>query len=312
MDFYDIFYFLYIYLNQLDGSCFFITNKKHDRARVAQWGESGKNVGTSKESWTEKQLWLLEEDKDRPGWYCIKNVHYKDYVIQAEKSKFGQVIKVTIGKVTHTDNQLWQMGQERTYFHIINYKYENAKIVKLGDQNEDLRVSTDLSCDGADLWKLTSKYKLVPPQWEIVWELDNRGSPRDVLHEITSGLTVSNTHTETINIGLEVSLQFAIGKCIGVELGASTKLSTAISSSLTRTETSSWSTTTTYTAPAKMNYRVKQMVARFTSKLSCDDIKVTYKTVPEAKNGDFEELCNEELCNESKIILIFKFVHLCI
>ena len=112
---------------ELNGNTFFIYNKKYEHAKLAQWGTGGRDVGTYEQAINPDQLWLLEENSSKPGYYYIKNAKHEGYRLAKWGSGDGQT-GVYNGQY-HYD-QLWRFQKEGDliYYRIYNRKYSSANL----------------------------------------------------------------------------------------------------------------------------------------------------------------------------------------
>ena len=269
-----------INLMEFDNKTFFIANKTFYRARLAQWGTDGRDVGTYEQGYYPDQLWMLKMDPKHPNYYTIENLRNPGYRI----AKWGGGDRdVGVYKGQYFENQLWRfnkVGDDE--YRIYNYAYKDAKIGKWGKGDGDWGTY-----DGPDaedqIWKLiprfTAKSKGGNADWSIIWKADNTQGTQDFseMVEVTQGINLNTSKTFSVKTGIDVSLEAAI-PFVGT---LSTKISTEISKSYSQSEEKSWSRTSRieFTAPAGKNYCVRQLVCDFESKLVRDNcqVKCEYK-----------------------------------
>ena len=153
----------------LDGNTFFIYNKVYEHAKIAQWGTSGRDVGTYEQKVCPDQLWLIEESSKYPGYYYIKNAKHDGYRL----AKWGSGDrKAGVYNGQYNEDQLWRFQQEGDYYRIYNKKYSSAKIAKWGKGDGDWGTYDGKDYDD-QLWKLVPRFSARAGEHEI-WSIDNR------------------------------------------------------------------------------------------------------------------------------------------
>lgn len=255
---------------KLNGRTFVITNKEYHRANLAQWGTSGRSVGTYEQKLYPDQLWLLEEDNRYPGYYYINNVHHEGYRL-AKWGRGDGAVGVYNGQ--YYRDQLWKFVRTGHYYRIYNKKYPRAKIAKWGKGDGDWGTYNGRNYDD-QLWKLTPRFRAAECMENVLWEFDNRGASRDISQEVTqtTGLKLTTSKTVSSSFGLETALQSAVPQLPGA--GVTSTIRSDISKSLTNGREETWSKTTktVYTAPAGKKFTVYQMVCDFDSSLASDSM----------------------------------------
>lgn len=280
---------------QLDGNSFQITNKVYERAHIAQWGTRGRDVGTHEQQIVPDQFWMLQQVEHEPGYYYIHNLEHAGYRL-AKWGTGDHDVGVYNGQ--YFRNQQWRFVQEgEGYYRIYNRRYPQAKIAKWGKADNAWGTYSGDNYDD-QLWKLTPRYE-ADINREVVWQLDNRDSTRDVTRvvQITKGLRLTNSRSVSTKIGLATSLTASIEMAIPLIGSASLEMSQSMTSEITNSishgEENSWTETisTTFIVPAGKNYRVIQMGANLNSPLVADNMYLasTYIKVEES-DEDFTDL----------------------
>lgn len=272
-----------------DDNVFIITNFVYSRANIANW-QGG--LGTYEGALNDDQFWLLEKSNDYEGFYYIRNA-FRDTRI-AKWGRRDSNIGAFSGR--YYDDQLWRFERNiingRECYRIWNKDWTSAKLAKWGRGDRDF--GTYSGGNGNDqLWVLTPKYTAVW-DWKDIFVFDNRGGSRDhsVEEEVIRGLTLTSSQSLTTTIGVETSLT-ASASAEAYGLGLSTEMTTTITaeiqSSIEYGREQNWSrkTTTTFTAPAGKNYRVRQRRMRFDSLLPRDDMVLLFDYEANESTGAF-------------------------
>ena len=152
---------------ELNGATVLIYKKKYEHAKIAQWGTSGRSVGTYEPRINPDQLWILEESRNHPGYYYIRNAKYDTFRLAKWGKGDGQT---GVYDKAHNDDQLWRFKKEGDYYRIYNYVYPSAKIAKWGTGDGGSYSGPD---HDDQLWKLVPRYKARAQEKEV-WSCDNR------------------------------------------------------------------------------------------------------------------------------------------
>ena len=157
----------------LNGSTFFIRNKKYEHARIAIWGPGDRDIGTHEHVYAD-QLWHLRESTDHPGYYYVENAfHNQTKSAKRRLAKWGAGdTKVGVYSGQYYDDQLWKFVPEGDYYRIYNKKYSLAKIAKWGKRDKDWGTY-DRELHDDQLWMLEPRFTAKALE-HTVWRFDNR------------------------------------------------------------------------------------------------------------------------------------------
>lgn len=278
----------------LDGAIFYIINKVYSHARLAQWGTSGRDIGTYEQKVYPDQLWRLQAEPKHPGYYYICNVHNDGYRI----GKWGGGDE-EVGNYNgqYFDDQLWKFEKSGHFYRIFNYKYKDAKMAKWGKGDGQWGTFSGDNYDD-QLWKLAPLLEGSLGK-TFVWSIDNRQGSENVTvqRSVTKGVKITQASSLTKKTGFKASLKYsaslAIEGIFNVGSEMSYEFSQEIESSLSYANEKQWSetTTVTFTAPKRVNYRVTQWQLNFGSDPMLEDDQcqgqVLTKFKVEETNGDF-------------------------
>jgi hypothetical protein len=256
----------------LDNNQFLIYNKRYHKARLAQWGNGGKDVGTYEKAIYSDQLWTLEPHPTKTGCYYLVNEKRPDYRIADASHRF------VVFNGPYYDDQLFRFepsGNGDGYYYIISCRYKNDRMAKYGHGNRDVVMYSGPRYQD-QLWRLVPRFT-VSIHMDEVFHFDNRQGSSPVPREITvtTGIRKSSTKTirnkQTLKTTMEASMEGAFkGMSFGAK--ASTEITKEIETTFSETSESNWSKTDKmkFTVPAGKNYKVMQRVVKFKSKLPGD------------------------------------------
>ena len=148
-------FLLLCYSVKLDRNTFFIFNKVYNRAKIAQWGTRGRDVGTYEQGTYADQLWYLEQSSRYPGYYYIRNAYRQGYRL-AKWGRGDSAMGVYNGQ--YYDDQLWRFQREGAYYRIYNKVYSSAKIAKWGKSDGAFGTYAGRNYND-QLWKLVPRFE---------------------------------------------------------------------------------------------------------------------------------------------------------
>jgi hypothetical protein len=288
----------------LNGNTFRITNVHYNHANLRQWGPEWYEICTYENWMSTDQLWILEKDDKYTDddWYYIENVHFAGDRIYNLKQK----ISTTNGKFI--ENQLWKfepVGDPADNVYVIKNKanqwnsYEpNEKLTKFGQGDGDINTSTGAESDNQH-WKLTARYE-AESGTEIIMCFHNEGTT-PVEKEITyiQGVTTSYTDSLTVDASMEASMELGLDG-----IGASAKVKEELTSSLSQSSTKNWSKTekTTFTVPARADYKVSQKIVNFISDSDLKEDVVLHSSIITVEQAPLSSLLMSAKCQQSMTI----------
>lgn len=267
-----------------DGQVYFITNKVHHHARIAQWGTNGRDMGTYEGKVYPDQMWVLKEDKVDKGWFLIENAYRTGYRI----AKWGCADSQTgIYNGPHYPDQLWKfVPAGNGYYYIYNKVHCEDRLAKWGKGNSDWGSYGGPKYDD-QLWCFTPRFE-AEIDWVTLWEADNRQGSQEFSEKvtITTGLKLTQSSSFTTKTSLTTSLEAAL--CL---FSAKVEMNVEIENTVSTGSEQSWSVEReiTFTAPPGKIYRVRQPQVVFKSMLHDDDCVFTGNYKIEESTQDFQD-----------------------
>ncbi|XP_046842312.1 uncharacterized protein LOC124436429 [Xenia sp. Carnegie-2017] len=264
---------------QLNNNSFLITSKVFENENLAMWGTGCKQIGTN----IDIQFWQLKEEPNYPGYFYICNTKYDGYrIANLEKG-------IICENIPDNESQLFKFEEVGdSYYQICNYKKQEAKLTKLGKENDELGFSDGTSDDNQS-WKLVPRFKAYVTTVTIC-SYDNRKESESFSTEIsvTTGLKFEPSSSFLTTVGLKESLMASVSSAEADET-SKLQIKADIQRLLSNGQEENWfhESPTRFNIPVGMNYRVKQLTRYFSSPLKSDYCNLRCDYIIDETPGEF-------------------------
>lgn len=259
-----------------DGAQYYLSIKPFPYHRVAT---HGKNMFIYNGGYYMDQLWELEEDRWKKGYYLIHSVPHKGCRFSDKND--GGMKYMNCGGRSVID--LFRFQQTGNYYFIVSYatgqKFASHKTGPLflyrGPEYDDQKFF------------LTPRFDIGVSE-KVIWKSDNReGSKAHPSPKWEYEVGVSVTKSTSFEVGLSVTKTLEVGVegaygGVGLSASASASLTADMRSSMSREETKTWTHKVTvgpYSAPAGKYYKI-----------------ITYEAAGKGKMGDAFFFIPERTC----------------